>query len=110
MVMKALSRVPGVLGTQYKTVKFPSEKTEWSEMAKAHEEGSTPLNKASSETGELCSPGVLAGIPGRDGHLTMGASPRHQAPKGSSHSPTEVKPSPGNGVISWPEDTTLENT
>lgn len=82
MVVKALSRVPGVLGTQYKTVKFPSEKTEWSEMAKAHEEGSTPLNKASSETGELCSPGVLAGIPGRDGHLTMESQPQTPGSKG----------------------------
>lgn len=56
-----------------------------------------PLNKASSEIREICNPGILAGIPGRDGHLPGKASPspRHQAPEGRATSRGRAGPTQG---------------
>ena len=46
-----------------------------------------PLNKASSETSEICNPGIWAGIPGRDGQLTLESHPQPQMPGSKGQGP-----------------------
>lgn len=58
-------------------------------------------NKASSEVREICNPGILAGIPGRDGRLTRQRL-RHQALAGRAAPGGRAGPFP-----SCPSDTAL---
>lgn len=46
-----------------------------------------PLNKASSEAREICNPGIWAGIPGRDGQLTLESQPQSQTPGSKGQGP-----------------------
>lgn len=53
-----------------KIVKYRAGNTEWRWAVKVTMEYG-PLNKASSETGEICNPGILARVPGKDGSLSQ---------------------------------------
>lgn len=79
-------------------------------MAKAIVE-TQPPNKASSEIREMCNPGILAGIPGRDGHLTTASQLQPQTPgsKGQGPLPSQGQGS-GNGFTSCSGDTALGKT
>lgn len=66
-----------------------------------------PLNKASSEAREICNPGIWAGIPGRDGQLTLESQPQSQTHQAQAGAPPQC---PRNGFTSCPGDTALGKT